>query len=70
MTVTMTPTGTIIPTVEALSAGIAINKISMTVTGIAASFAFLEMNTTASPPKSAGRNVRRPLRFAPRAEIP
>ena len=52
--VNTTPTGTIIPTVEVLSAGIVIKSMSISTMGAIASLRFLDTNTTPSPPKSAG----------------
>ena len=43
------------PTVEALSAGTAMKRTSISSTGATAIFQFFEMNTTPSAPKSAGR---------------
>ena len=50
-----TPTGTMMPTVEALSAGTAMKRTSISSTGATAIFQFFEMNTTPSAPKSAGK---------------
>ena len=50
-----TPTGTMIPTVPALSAGMAIKRISIRETGATAIFHAREMKTTPSAPKRAGR---------------
>ena len=52
--VNSTPTGTITLTAE-LSAGMAMNKISISTSGAMAIFQFRETNTTPNPPKSAGR---------------
>ena len=50
-----TPTGTIMPTVPAFRAGMAINRASMRMMGATAIFQFFEMNTTPNPPNRAGR---------------
>jgi hypothetical protein len=52
--VNITPTGTIIPTVPELRAGIVIKRASIRMTGAIASLTFLAINTTPRPPKSAG----------------
>ena len=57
MTVKTTPTGTMIPTVDALSAGTKMKSASIRIIGAIESFRFFEINTTASPPKSAGRII-------------
>jgi hypothetical protein len=54
--VKITPTGTIIPTVEVFIAGTKIKSISIRVTGAIAIFQFLETNTIPRAPKSAGRS--------------
>ena len=51
----MTPTGTMIPTVDALSAGTKMNSTSISSSGASARRKFLETNTTARPPNSAGK---------------
>ena len=56
-TVKSTPTGTIIPTVDALSAGTKMKSASIRMMGAIESLRFFEMKTTASPPKSAGRII-------------
>ena len=52
----ITPTGTIIPTVDELSAGTNIKSMSISTTGAIAIFQFFETKTTPSAPKSAGRS--------------
>ena len=52
--VNSTPTGTMMPTVDALSAGTKMNSASMRMTGATAIFQFFDTNTTPRPPKSAG----------------
>ena len=51
--VNRTPTGTIIPTVEALSAGTNINSTNIRIIGAIEIFTFLEINTTPRPPNRA-----------------
>ena len=48
-------TGTIMPTVEELSAGTKTNRKSIRHTGATAIFQFLDTTATPRPPKSAGR---------------
>ena len=52
--VNITPTGTIMPTVETLSAGTDINRTSIKITGAIASLKFLDIKTIASAPNNAG----------------
>ena len=52
--VNTTPAGTIMPTVEEFNAGTKMNNINIKIIGNIAIFQFLETNTTASAPKSAG----------------
>ena len=47
ITVNITPTGTMMPTVDALSAGTKMKSASISIMGAIESFIFLEMNTTA-----------------------
>ena len=52
--VNSTLTGTMMPTVPALSAGTKMNAISISTTGATAIFQFLETKATPRPPKRAG----------------
>ena len=54
ISVNSTPTGTLTPTVFALTAGTKINSGSMRIIGATEFFQLLEINTAPSPPKSKG----------------